>query len=86
MPRGHYDPVLSKTDPLESVHVKLPKSTNAVIRRVAARRQRPATFIIREAMVAWAREYVTKNTDLDDELAEFETERGRAPKPKRRVG
>ena len=83
MAKGYYDPVLSKTDPLVSLHVKLPRSTVAVLNAAARKRQRPATFLMREAIVAWQRDYMAKATD--EEVAEFENDRGGPVKKKRKA-
>lgn len=71
MPKGLYDPVRRLTDPLQTIHLKLPISVIRTINRAAAKRQRHATFVMREWMEAeatkWLNSQRSDSADADEE-------------------
>jgi predicted transcriptional regulator len=84
--REYYDAVLSKTDPLMPMHVKLPRSVVATLNRAARKRQRYATFVMREALMAWAKRWQEENpAGVVDDEEEFEDARGKSPKKRKRA-
>lgn len=65
MPRGSYDPVLAKRDPLETIHVKLPGSTIATLNHAASKLERTAVWIVRQQMMEWAKKWRENQADDD---------------------
>jgi len=85
MPKGIYDPILSKTDPLRVVHIKIPTSALAVYHAWAARRERYPAYVMREVLVAGALAYrkSPQGSEFDD--VEREPPGGRAGGKRKRA-
>jgi hypothetical protein len=54
--KGYYDPALSKTDPLDTVHVKLPLSVRSAIKIFAANKRWHPAVAIREILSSWEKD------------------------------
>lgn len=57
MSRGYYPPDLSKTDPLTTVHAKVPKSVTVTFALMGIKVKRPAAYLYREVMIEAAARY-----------------------------
>ena len=70
MGQEYYDKTRAKTDPLETMSIKLPKSTIAGLRKIAEHRQRFATFVAREHLDKFVVEELRRlNLKVDEPTA-----------------
>lgn len=57
MPRDYRDPKLAKTDPMLTIHVKIPTSVISLLNIAGTRRQRHQSFMTREILEQWAAKF-----------------------------